>query len=254
MVVILQRFTPHNWGLSQRDKSRVTVEGREFLLEENNQTLYQLHGRRTYVAFANDAPVTPVTEDTRPSQRNPTDRALRHRYSTRNKATGSAVDGDAEGTVLAQNTERQDPLVAEPAVTNDTGEEAVANVDGQPTSEITAGYCFKQNDMEVTRDPEYETVKVAIVQTDRLPEKYRNMVKQHLPDIVAGEQCHALTTADIRLQTKLAGGLPDLSEEEIMKKARVRIRMLSRTLKGVTKLSPSEFWKVFWEIMRCTYT
>lgn len=252
MVVILQRFTPHNWGLSQRDKSRVTIEGREFRLEENNQTLYQLHGRRTYVAFANDPPVTPGTEDTGPPpQRNPTGHIPRR--STRRKATVAAAEGEAEGKIPAQNTEpRGDPLVTEPAETNATGEEAVANEDDQSTSKGTAGYCFKNYDMEVTRAPEFVTVKLVLARVEQhLPAEYREMVTNHLPDIVVGEECHGVTTADIRLHAKLAGGLSGLSEAEIMERARVRISMLSRKLEHVSNLSPPELWKVFWEIMRC---
>lgn len=254
MVVILQRFTPHNWGLSQRDKSRVTVEGREFLLEDNNQKLYQLHGRRTHVAFATDAPVTPATGDSGPPpQRNPTGRIPGHRYSTRRKAT--AAVGEAEGTMPAQNTEPQgDPLVAEPAVTNATEEGVDANEDGQSTSKRngTTRYCFKDYNMEVKRVPEFATVKLIFARAQQhLPARYLEMVTNHLPDIVAGEECHGVTTADIRLHAKLAGGLPDISEGEIMERARVRILMLSRKLEHVSNLSPPEFWKVFWEIMRC---
>lgn len=255
MVVILQRFTPHNWGFSQRDKSRVTVEGREFLLEQNNQTLYQLHGRRTYVAFANDAPVTPATGDARPpAQGNPTSRTPGHGYSTRRKATAVASEREADGTVPAQNTESQgDPLVAKPVVMNATGEGAAADEGSQSTSsKRTTGYCFKKDDKEAKRVPEYATVKLIYARAQQhLPARYLEMVTNHLPDIVAGEECHGVTTADIRLHAKLAGGLPDISEGEIMERARVRILMLSRKLEHVSNLSPPEFWKVFWEIMRC---
>jgi len=47
LVVILQRFDSRMWGMSQRDVTKVVIDGQTFLLEEK-EPQFALAGRRTF--------------------------------------------------------------------------------------------------------------------------------------------------------------------------------------------------------------
>lgn len=84
-----------------------------------------------------------------------------------------------------------------------------------------------------------------------LPEKYRKMVTDHVPTVIASEECESESTAIIRLLIKGAGGLAQLTEEDIMKESRVRMYMVTRKLQVLQNLPPSDFLRIFWELIRC---
>ena len=61
------------------------------------------------------------------------------------------------------------------------------------------------------------------------------------------------STAVIRLLIKHVGGLERLTEDDIIKQARARNYMVCRKLKSITDLDLDNFWKVFWDIIRCEH-
>lgn len=86
-----------------------------------------------------------------------------------------------------------------------------------------------------------------------LPQEYRKMVTDHIPAVVGSKECKAESTTIIRLLIKIAGGFSDLSTGDISKQGRVRVWMVTRKLKKLHRIGPSVFWRVFWELIRCTY-
>lgn len=85
-----------------------------------------------------------------------------------------------------------------------------------------------------------------------LPEKFRRMVTDHVPTVIASEECESESTAIIRLLIKESGGFAQLSEKDIIKESRVRVRMVTRKLHVLQNLPPASFWRIFWELIRCT--
>ena len=78
------------------------------------------------------------------------------------------------------------------------------------------------------------------------------MVTDHLPMVEAAEASSVNVTSLFRVVVNEVGGLEGMSEADIEKRGRVRVQMVSKKLKPITGLKPNEFWKVFWDIVRCT--
>lgn len=85
-----------------------------------------------------------------------------------------------------------------------------------------------------------------------LPEKYRKMVTDHVPTVIASKECDSESTAIIRLLIKAAGGFTQLTEEDIRKESRIRVWLVTRKLQVLQNLPPASFWRIFWQLLRCT--
>lgn len=85
-----------------------------------------------------------------------------------------------------------------------------------------------------------------------LPEKYRKMVTDHVPKVIASKECESESTAIIRLLIKAAGGFAQVTEEDMLKESRVRVWMVTRKLQVLQNLPPASFWRIFWQLLRCT--
>lgn len=111
---------------------------------------------------------------------------------------------------------------------------------------------FKSTWTESVRYLEFQVIIVIRKRVKEfLPEKYRTMVTDHIPIIVAAEQCKNVTTARFRLLLKFAGAFSHLSVDNIQKRARVRVWMVTPRLLSIHKLEPSKFLHVFWDAIRC---
>ena len=84
-----------------------------------------------------------------------------------------------------------------------------------------------------------------------LPEKYREMVTHHIPTVITSGECVAETTSIIRLLMKKAGGIEEMSIEDIQNQARVQVVFVTEKLQAAEDLEPVDFWQVFWDVVRC---
>lgn len=113
---------------------------------------------------------------------------------------------------------------------------------------------FKSSWVKCCDAKEPDTVKLVHERANTLlPEKYRKMVIDHVPTVIASQVCSKGTTSIIRLLVKEADESIRFSEKDVRKHARERVWMVSRKLEPTHGSSPSEFWWVFWEILRCTF-
>lgn len=86
-----------------------------------------------------------------------------------------------------------------------------------------------------------------------LPEKFRKMVTDHIPTVIASRICYKSATSTIRFLISAVNDSAQFKEKAIWKHARVRVWLVTRKLEPVRNLEPPVFWKVFWEILRCTF-
>ena len=84
-----------------------------------------------------------------------------------------------------------------------------------------------------------------------LPEKYRDMVINHIPAVITSDECTAESTSTIRLLMRKAGEMKEMSVDDIHSHARVQVFLVSQKLQPVEDLTPVDFWQVFWDIVRC---
>ena len=112
---------------------------------------------------------------------------------------------------------------------------------------------FKSSWAECSRDKESDIIKLASERAELLLEECARMVTNHMPKVEAAQAGTTESTAVIRLLIKHAGGLERLTEDDIIKQARARNCMVCRKLKSITDLDPDNFWKVFWDIIRCEH-
>lgn len=126
---------------------------------------------------------------------------------------------------------------------------------GSPEKDDIHSYCCKIYWPEISRDKEPLIIEEAIKRvTLHLPVGYRHMVLKHLPEVVTWEEDEEENTYDVLLHAKLAGATIDISEEQIIDQGLTSVVMISRTLQEGDDLTPAQFWKVFWDIVRCEYT
>ena len=113
-------------------------------------------------------------------------------------------------------------------------------------------FFFKQSWTEITRHKEFEIIETACSRAEELLKEYSWMVTDHLPMVEVAEASSVNATSLFRVVVNEAGGLEGISEADIEKRGRVRVQMVSKKLKPITGLRPDGFWKVFWDIVRCT--
>lgn len=87
----------------------------------------------------------------------------------------------------------------------------------------------------------------------RLPEGYRRMVTDHIPSMAASRVCRTENTATIRELILEADGDAQFTKDDVRKYARERVWLITRKLEPIQELDPADFWKVFWEMVRCKY-
>lgn len=113
-------------------------------------------------------------------------------------------------------------------------------------------FFYKSNYVKCRDPKEPDTIDIIHERANSfLPEKYRKMVTDHVPRVIASAECESDSTAIIRLLIKTAGGFEQLTEEDILKESRVRMCMVTRKLQVLQNLPPSDFLQIFWELIRC---
>ena len=135
-----------------------------------------------------------------------------------------------------------------------TGEESKAQLILQSESTALIGpLFFKSCWTECSREPEPHILEIAHQRArDLLPVKYHDMVINHLPKVVAFRIDDNESTVVIRLLMKRHGAIfAQLAIDDIKKRGRVRVITISRRLEIMEDLEPPDFWKCFWDTVRC---
>ena len=105
---------------------------------------------------------------------------------------------------------------------------------------------------------EHKEPEIIRIANDRasslLPQKYRNMVTNHIPTVITSDEHTSDSTSIIRLLLKRAGGIEDMSLDDIHNHARIQIVLVTKKLQPVQDLAPVDFWKAFWDIARCEFS
>lgn len=130
-----------------------------------------------------------------------------------------------------------------------------AAASSDPSADTYTLFC-KSSWAESTRTKEPDIINIAHERANKLlPGKYSEMVTKHIPEVVKSRVCNEASTATFRLFLELVWStqITQIKKEEIKKRARVNVLLVTHQLKQITVLKPSEFWKVFWEINRCAY-
>lgn len=198
MIVIFQRFNLYMWGVSQRDASKVEVDGQKFCLDYV-PTPFQLCGRRTTGTFA--------------------------------EHESCLTDGN-EGEDVLHN----------------------ANQGFRQNKKKKKRLFFKSSWKEICRGKEYEIIKVGRKRLRRLlPKMYQPMVKNHIPQVIASQECTSESTAVIRFFLDEAEGNALAGGEINQKGARVMVWMVTPRLRPIHTLDPANFWRVYWDIIRCAF-
>lgn len=207
MMIILQRFSHHTWGLTEKDSSKVKIGDTAFRLAPSRSP-FQVNGRRTSCAFAK------YDED-----------------MTNESMNSSSVGQDGKTHCTPASSTRHGNL--------DVWR------DGMPLF-------LKSTWTEWVRFPEFYMISLAYERANTLlPEEFRRMVTDHIPTVIAAQQCKTVSTARFRLFLKFAGAFPHLSMEDIKKRARVRVLMVMPRLQSVHKIEPSLFLNALWDSIRC---
>lgn len=111
---------------------------------------------------------------------------------------------------------------------------------------------FKSYWVECARNPEHHFISETHKRANTiLPERYRRMVTDHIPTVIAAQVCKNDTTARFRLFLRFAGAFPHLNVESIPAHARVRVWIVMPRLRAIHKLEPSQFMTVLWDSIRC---
>ena len=110
---------------------------------------------------------------------------------------------------------------------------------------------FKSSWMEFSYEKEFNIINTAHQRADEYLKGYSHMVTNHIPKVEAADACSPISTAKIRMIIKDAGGFEDFSEQYIEQHGRTKIYLVTHRLKPIERLPPDDFWKVFWDIVRC---
>ena len=99
-----------------------------------------------------------------------------------------------------------------------------------------------------------DIIRVARERAVKYLKEYSGMVTNHIPKVKAGETCTSFSTSRVRVFMKNVGGNMDLGGDHIEQHSRTRVWMVTRKLQPITGLRADDFWKVFWDIVRCTHS
>ena len=263
LVMILQRFSSRGLGLYQRDASQVIVDNFTFDIEEGSQ-VFQLFGRRTF-----GSPVSLRLKDTvclgdenatNLTTRHDTLHAHCHPYQPISEESTSSTP-----TLCPENLNDMNELTKVEAVPDhissldaEVKDESV-DVSSEVVKEVkpslyTKPWFFKSSWKEDFRDSEYNIIRVARERAVKYLKEYSGMVTNHIPKVKAGETCTSFSTSRVRVFMKNVGGNMDPGGDHIEQHSRTRVWMVTRKLKPITKLKADDFWKVFWDIVRCMHS
>ena len=261
-LMIFQRFTPRVLGMSQLDTTTVKVGDKTFFVKEASQH-FQLQGRRT---FGTPASLTPLPQNGSSNNGGQTVLDIAPPPTTTDQPLPipedafsipssplPGIDSDTEN--IGEKAEGQvDPGTnAQPQLQALDEATKVPKAEEQsPPEPEEEAFFFKQCWTESTRDKEFDIIETAHSRAEELLKEYSWMVTDHLPKVEASEASNVNITSVFRVVVNKDGGLESMSEADIEKRGRVRVRMVSKKLKPITGLEPNEFWKVFWDIVRCT--
>lgn len=113
---------------------------------------------------------------------------------------------------------------------------------------------YKSSWVKCIDSKEPDTINIAHERANTLlPEKYRNMVTDHIPTVIASQVCIKQSTSTIRLLVRDVDESVQFKVEDIRKHARVRVWIVSRKLEPSEDLDAPTFWRIFWELLRCTH-
>ena len=257
--MVLQRFTPRL--LSQHDTTTVQVGDEKFYLKDASQH-FQLHGRLTFgtPGSLTALPQNSSNEDhgiqTIAASQTTTNQLLPipEEASSIPSSTLMEIESDAENKCVTTEGQVDSETDIRPQLQakDDVVEAPKAKGEQISTKPEEETFFFKQSWTESTRHKEFEIIKTACSRAEELLKEYSWMVTDHLPMVEVAEASSVNVTSLFRVVVNKVGGLESMSEADIEKRGRVRVRMVSKKLKPITGLEPNEFWKVFWDIVRCT--
>ena len=263
--MILQRFSPRGLGLCQRDASQVTVDNLTFDLEEDNQ-VFRLFGRRTFGSPVSLRPKDTVyLGDENATKPSTCHNALHERCHPCQLLPISEESTSSTPTLCPEKLNEMNEVINVEAVPvhisslDAKGKDESADIasevaNGVGPSPKTKPWFFKSSWKEDFRVSEYDIIRVARERAVKYLKEYSGMVTSHIPEVKAGETCACFSTSRVRVFMKDVGGKMDLGVDHIEQHSRTRVWMVTHKLRPITKLKADDFWKVFWDIVRCMHS
>lgn len=87
---------------------------------------------------------------------------------------------------------------------------------------------------------------------EHMPVEFCPMVTDHIPTVIASQECNTETTATIRFFLDEVMGSSTAVKARNQERSRVRVWMITTRLRCLYTLTdPSEFWRAYWDIVRC---
>ena len=268
MVMIFQRFSPCALGLSQPDASHVTVDNLTFDIEED-RPLFQLFGRHTFGSAVSLRPTGAACSCDENVSKSRTCRQTRLEClhpglllpipeectptSPELQITECEDEGSSARVSLGKVTPAHASALDAGVKEGNTDVSAGALNEVQPPPD-TKVWFFKSSWKENSRDRECDIIETAHTRAEKYLKDFSRMVTNHIPKMKVKETCALSSTSRVRIFMKDVGGNKDLSKDYIKQHGRTRIWMVSRKLKPITKLRADDFWKVFWDIVRCMFS
>ncbi|KAK0207155.1 hypothetical protein DFS33DRAFT_647844 [Desarmillaria ectypa] len=266
MVIMLQRFDAAMWGLSDIRISQTTENGPvPFYLESDKakRPLFQLVGRRTFGADAwlsDDAKISPPP--------------LVSVTSVPSAATSHVLDG-SEQSIAPQgphdalsNTHIATSMPPSPGSTPTLPKKWCSNylnASNTPQNTPSSFPVLQQSPLSIlpntpdstrkpqplffkaawpenSQDREPQIIAEAISRANQYLGEFKAYVIEHIPTVVGWQEVKYTSTTIIR---QLAG----LHAEH----SRTLLWMVSHKLHPITDCDGQDFWKAFWELIRCHY-
>lgn len=113
---------------------------------------------------------------------------------------------------------------------------------------------YKSSWVKCTDLKEPDAINVAHERANTLlPEKFRKMVTDHIPTVIASRVCSEQSTSTIRLLIGEVMESVQFTKEDLRKHARVRVWLVTQKLEPIEGLDPPDFWQTFLKLLRCTY-
>lgn len=155
-------------------------------------------------------------------------------------------------TKFELNGRRTSGAFAEPELSHNGISETTAEKDVR-LDEDNMTLFFKCTNAECARVKEPTVISTVADRIDEhMPVEFCPMVTNHIPTVIASQECSSETTATIRFFLDEAMNSSKAVKDRNQERARVRVWMIAERLKGLHTLTvPSQFWRGFWDIVRC---
>ncbi|KAK0449041.1 uncharacterized protein EV420DRAFT_788562 [Desarmillaria tabescens] len=238
MVIILQRFDATMWGFSDVQISQTTENGPvSFCLESDKAkgTRFQLVGRRTFGADvrSSDVATSHVLDSSGQSitPQGPHD-------ASSNAPITTSVPPSPSSILKASNTPQK--ASSSFPVRQQSSQNAPSDLPG--STRKSHPLFFKAAWPENSQDREPQIIAEAISRANQYLGEFKAYVLEHVPTVVSWQEVKFTSTAIIRQLL----GLP-------VERSRTLLWMVCHKLCPIEKCNGQDFWKGFWELIRCHY-